>query len=418
MKIKITMLWIIIIFLTIFSGIGYANEQIYLDNSMLPLIWSINSIHTASVEQIQNFSKKLGGEISSIKNYLIDTGSDQIKINIIDCDSESDAKKIYNYLRTVSGSKDKYQIKGKNVIEIVGSDFFINKAKDILDLYDDSIIQYTVKFSFAPVNEIKDYMQYNQFSNLLVSYSNNPDNQVLEKQIKDLSKNFEFGDSIFLFAEHLPWGSAIYSFSSPVDKFREVGDISYYTFDINSFLLDIPIVNIEAEIPIKPFTSYNPSDPINTIYLTSASKFWPVEDQEIQNLVQEIINKNTSIKEKTEQILQWIHNNIEYGGQQGSRYGVKQVLKQKFGRCLDFSDLFITLSRAANIPARLVTGWIYKFAGHAWVEVYIPNEGWISLDPTATWLGVSEDYLPFVISENGDIPLLYWDFPKIQKLKD
>lgn len=62
------------------------------------------------------------------------------------------------------------------------------------------------------------------------------------------------------------------------------------------------------------------------------------------------------------------------------------------GVCQDFAHIMIAACRCNGIPARYVSGYLYSdrvaespdgnAASHAWVDVFIPNRGWISLDPT------------------------------------
>ena len=66
------------------------------------------------------------------------------------------------------------------------------------------------------------------------------------------------------------------------------------------------------------------------------------------------------------------------------------------GYCEHFSAAFVVLMRAAGIPARVVTGyqggWWNELSGyllvrnsdaHAWAEVWLPERGWVRVDPTA-----------------------------------
>ncbi len=79
------------------------------------------------------------------------------------------------------------------------------------------------------------------------------------------------------------------------------------------------------------------------------------------------------------------------------RNGVDEFLfDQKQGYCEHFSSSFVVLMRAAGIPARVVTGYVggtrNPFGGywvvrrmdaHAWAEVWLPQRGWVRVDPTA-----------------------------------
>ena len=69
---------------------------------------------------------------------------------------------------------------------------------------------------------------------------------------------------------------------------------------------------------------------------------------------------------------------------------------QKQGYCEHFSSAFVVLMRAAGIPARVVTGYaggvrnrygdywvVRRLDAHAWAEVWLPQRGWVRVDPTA-----------------------------------
>ena len=79
------------------------------------------------------------------------------------------------------------------------------------------------------------------------------------------------------------------------------------------------------------------------------------------------------------------------------RNGVDEFLfDQKQGFCQHFSSSFVVLMRGAGIPARVVTGfaggvrnpignyWVVRnLDAHAWAEVWLPQRGWVRVDPTA-----------------------------------
>lgn len=71
---------------------------------------------------------------------------------------------------------------------------------------------------------------------------------------------------------------------------------------------------------------------------------------------------------------------------------VSEFLDLKRGVCQDYAHLMLALCRYQRIPARYVSGYIYSgidekemrgsAATHAWVEVMLPDLGWVGFDPT------------------------------------
>ena len=72
------------------------------------------------------------------------------------------------------------------------------------------------------------------------------------------------------------------------------------------------------------------------------------------------------------------------------------LFQSKAGFCEHYASAFVVLMRAADIPARVVTGYqggtqntvdgqweIRQSDAHAWAEVWIKDKGWIRVDPTA-----------------------------------
>lgn len=80
-----------------------------------------------------------------------------------------------------------------------------------------------------------------------------------------------------------------------------------------------------------------------------------------------------------------------------SQHPVDEFLfTSKRGFCEHFAASFVTLMRAAGIPARIVTGYqggelntvgnyltIRQRDAHAWAEVWLEDSGWLRVDPTA-----------------------------------
>ncbi len=73
------------------------------------------------------------------------------------------------------------------------------------------------------------------------------------------------------------------------------------------------------------------------------------------------------------------------------------------GVCQDLTHIFIAAARQLGIPARYVGGHFYRVdgvtaqdAGHAWVEAYVDNLGWVGFDPT-NGIGTTEAHVRIAV---------------------
>lgn len=70
-------------------------------------------------------------------------------------------------------------------------------------------------------------------------------------------------------------------------------------------------------------------------------------------------------------------------------HSAQQTLSLGYGSCRDFAWLMIEIVRCFGYPARFVSGYFMnrqfqpeEGATHAWLEVYLPQFGWLGFDPT------------------------------------
>ena len=94
-----------------------------------------------------------------------------------------------------------------------------------------------------------------------------------------------------------------------------------------------------------------------------------------------------------------IHERFKY--EKGTTHvnsSIETSLSIGTGVCQDFAHLLLGVVRKRGLPARYVSGYMVPesaaspdarlqeviggYASHAWSEVYLPNTGWIGLDPT------------------------------------
>jgi transglutaminase-like putative cysteine protease len=96
------------------------------------------------------------------------------------------------------------------------------------------------------------------------------------------------------------------------------------------------------------------------------------------------------------------------------------LFNTKQGFCEHYASAFVFLMRAANIPARVVTGYLggeYNNVGnyyivrqsdsHAWAEVWLAGQGWVRVDPTgAIAPDRVERGLSAALSDNTALPFM------------
>ena len=121
-------------------------------------------------------------------------------------------------------------------------------------------------------------------------------------------------------------------------------------------------------------------------------------DSEIQSLARQLTSSAKNEYEAVSAVINWVTDNIKYTFNP-PQYDASYTLSTKSGNCQNFAHLSIALLRSVGIPARIVGGITLKESwkvpidaknfivqsmgqgGHAWLEVYFPDLGWLPYDP-------------------------------------
>jgi transglutaminase-like putative cysteine protease len=110
-----------------------------------------------------------------------------------------------------------------------------------------------------------------------------------------------------------------------------------------------------------------------------------LEDAQLQDMVSQ------TPLQATTQLTAYIYDHFKYiKGITTVETTLDEVWNLKAGVCQDFAHFLLVLLRQINIPARYVSGYICpnkngmrgEGATHAWVEAFIPGNGWVGFDPT------------------------------------
>ena len=403
---------IFFLFLFFLSTASFSRPAI---DDVLPSSWSISSRIMVPEEKLPDFGRKLGGEVVTIENYVVDAGGIPIQINMVKCRSEEDAKNIFNTLLSIHKEDYRCLRINKTVYEFICKNRLVTKKARSLFATKKSTVVWEVNLVIAPLTKSND-MEWNSLFNLLRKYRKGGADPGIKEALLKRTKHFEFGDVIAFNNRVIDGIKPEYRIDAvKIDSGRD--DIVTFKLKAPKEELNIPEVEVVTSIPVKGFASYRPQHKVDINLYTKPTEYWPSDSPLILSILDKILKDDLTELQKLQAIQSWVYKNIRYAGEVGSRYGTLKVMEQGFGRCWDKCDVLITLCRAARIPARQIMGWVDGMGGHIWAEAYIDSEGWIQLDATASFLGVSEDYVQFFIIEDGRVPAVYWDSPVLKRKK-
>lgn len=101
-------------------------------------------------------------------------------------------------------------------------------------------------------------------------------------------------------------------------------------------------------------------------------------------------DRSLSAFENLQELNHWVYGHLFFTvGVTDIHTPLETIISKRQGVCQDFTHLFCAISKENGVPARYVSGYIHQgnnYFGdlqmHAWVEVFLPNIGWIGFDPT------------------------------------
>lgn len=176
------------------------------------------------------------------------------------------------------------------------------------------------------------------------------------------------------------WGQKTALFSFKNVKPGEIKNITvetiFQTFEVRYFIYPEYVGSLESI----------PAD-IKEKYLEDDEKY-QINNEIIQKVLKEVVGDEKNPYWIMRKIHQYVIGHLHYL-MDGMWDTAPTVLSNTHGSCSEYSFVFISLCKAAGLPTRYVgSTWIKKDEKstdevyHRWVEVYIPNYGWIPTDPT------------------------------------
>jgi transglutaminase-like putative cysteine protease len=200
--------------------------------------------------------------------------------------------------------------------------------------------------------------------------------------------------------------------------------IDYYGNEVGSFTYSDPhmvltinskiwVTTKHRELPVSDiFPSQQWEDLKRIRYVVPYIDFLRQEYFEgIEELRGAVLQEKTHLESPYQAALhfcQYVYDNFVYiKGVTTVETKLEEIWKLKAGVCQDFAHMLMEMLRMANIPARYVSGYICTSRGgmrgqgatHAWAEAYIPDYGWLGIDPTNNCIA-NETHVRLAVGRN------------------
>lgn len=403
---------------SVLPGPAAAAEEDPIRNPRLPAAWTVVDRREVKGPDRERIAERLGVPLERLENVRLDAGGLPLQVNLALCPDVEAARRLEAKFVALHGEDPAFAVRGgRRVAEIVcGNRIAAQRARHLTGLEPPRPLAWSVSFAAAPL-ESSDGMRWNALFNALGALRGGAEGPA-DAAVAEAARGFEFGKVLRVRNAPPPGFATRFDFAprpgrrtrSPAEEAAAFGDLPRRA--------GIPRVLVEALVPVLPFTARPVEKGLDEAALVASTPAWPAED--LQALAEFALDdRRGTVKPKSraalERILALVRQKVRYGGEVvGSRYGVKKVLEQGFGHCWDLSDVFIALCRASGTPARQVGGWIRGVSGHVWTEALVDGEGWVEVDPSTSWTGVSGDYVPLWTSSDGRTPFVYFGPPTLE----
>ncbi|MBS3815525.1 MAG: transglutaminase domain-containing protein [Hadesarchaea archaeon] len=125
---------------------------------------------------------------------------------------------------------------------------------------------------------------------------------------------------------------------------------------------------------------------------------WHTEYEEIKSKAIQLTENESNYWNKAKNIFDFVQKHLDYKLQNIAQGDIWAFVNNE-GDCSEYANLFISLARSAGIPAKFAAGYLYSLEenqtsatgfgdfGHAFSLIYLPNVGWVPVDPTESVAG-------------------------------
>ncbi len=119
--------------------------------------------------------------------------------------------------------------------------------------------------------------------------------------------------------------------------------------------------------------------------------YFDSEDPAVRDAVREAIGEERDVLRKALRLKRWVSEHMAFD--LGIAFAPsRELVRDRRGTCVGYAGLLATMARAAQLPARMLMGYVYIdgiWGGHAWVEMFL-NGRWRPFDAAVIGPGLSD----------------------------
>ncbi|MGZ0017799.1 transglutaminase family protein [Yeosuana sp. AK3] len=200
--------------------------------------------------------------------------------------------------------------------------------------------------------------------------------------------------------------------------------LDFYNNVVGTFMITEPhnVLSIELEAEVITYPRIFPEDTVDASVQWNELKTLQSNPQYIDflkykpfsgtaDVLEWIQSKDLKVLSPYKVVLelcQYIYNHFNYiKGITHVHSTLDDIWGLKGGVCQDFTNIMLQITRMLGIPARYVSGYICpnneftrgEGATHAWIEAYLPNYGWLGIDPTNNAIA-NENHVALAVGRN------------------
>lgn len=199
-----------------------------------------------------------------------------------------------------------------------------------------------------------------------------------------------FGDTLLESTSHLPDDAAAVIIKLRLKDAPGIEDLSFPATGAQRVTIgDDGIVTLRYELlnPKKGQPLPYKGDDEEALRCLKPSRTVQSDDEKIIAAAHAAVGDSTDAAEASARIARWVSRRMRPDGSVGYA-SASEVIRDLRGDCTEYSVITTALCRAAGIPARLASGYMYVddwhgrkkvFGGHAWTQIYVNGE-WFDLD--------------------------------------